>query len=741
MENLQIHTYTESAYLSYSMAVVKDRAITQVQDGLKPVQRRILYAMKLLGLMNAPKPVKSARVVGDVIGKYHPHGDSAVYDAMVRMAQPFSLRYPLVHGQGNFGTLDDDPAAAQRYTEAKLSPFAEILLGELDKGTVDFKDNYDGSFKEPSLLPARLPVGLLNGSLGIAVGLASSIPSHNLREVANACVAILENPNITLADLMTHIPGPDFPGGGQVISTPEEIYLAYSTGRGPIRCRARWVKEELARGQWQIVITELPYQVSSKNILEELDTLSNPQATDDKKGLTQQQQLLKQAALDLIDKVIDASNTNSAIRLVVSPKSSKVDPDLLMSFLFSNTSLEDSVSLNMTVIGLNGKPRVEGLEEHLKEWVQFRLVTVTRRLQWELDVCLKRRHILEGRLLAFNSIDRVVKIIREESDPLESLKSEIGLSEIQAEDILEMKLRQVNRLEDRKLEKEVAELKKDEARITSLLKSEKQLKALVIKEIKADSEKYGDDRRTLIKEEAKSQSSNIVKAPLTEESVTVVLSSNLWIKQYKGHELEESSVSLRQGDSVLTKLQLKNTDSIGFLADDGRAYSIQASMVPSGRGDGVPLSSLIDIQGNSKVIAALGISATEDEKFIFSSSKGYGYVASSKSMISRQRAGKSFLVVPDGHVALPPVALQTFTVSKSKEGLVTVFKSAEIKELNNGGQGVILQDLPEGGAVVVVFSVEEVSDGLDHLGIRIKKAQIEKYLTKRAKRGKPLSSK
>ncbi|HMY79157.1 MAG TPA: DNA topoisomerase IV subunit A, partial [Thauera aminoaromatica] len=484
-------------YLAYAMSVVKSRALPQVEDGLKPVQRRILFAMNEMRLSSTSKHVKSARVVGDVIGKYHPHGDSSVYDAMVRVAQDFSLRYPLVDGQGNFGSRDGDSAAAMRYTECRLTPIAELLLSEIDRGTVDFIPNYDGAFEEPQLLPARLPFVLLNGASGIAVGMATEIPPHNLREVAEATCHLIRHPEATLDDVLAMLPGPDFPGGGQLISTPQTIREAYATGRGSLRLRARWKIEELARGQWRAIVEELPHGVSAAQVLSEIETLTNPQPRAGKKEVSQEQKNLRQLVLGALDTVRDESSDKAPVRIVLEPKSSRQNRDEFMAVLLAHTSLETSASVNMTMIGRDGRPQQKNLVQILREWIDFRYVTVERRTRHRLDEVDRRIHILEGRMIAFLHIEEVIRVIRESDEPKPALIAAFGLSDVQAEDILEIRLRQLARLEGFKIEKELAELKDERAGLQHLLDSRAAMTKLILKEIQDDARKYGDDRRTL----------------------------------------------------------------------------------------------------------------------------------------------------------------------------------------------------------------------------------------------------
>ncbi|TFI19104.1 DNA topoisomerase IV subunit A, partial [Herbaspirillum sp. 3C11] len=523
-ESLTLSTFAERAYLDYAISVVKGRALPDVADGQKPVQRRILYAMNELGLNATAKPRKSAAVVGDVLGKLHPHGDQSVYDALVRMAQDFSLRYPLIDGQGNFGSRDGDGAAAMRYTEARLTPISKLLLDEIDMGTVDFQPNYDGSTEEPKLLPARLPFLLLNGASGIAVGMATEIPSHNLREVARAAVAMIRNPKITHAELMTHVTGPDFPGGGQIITPPSTIAEIYQSGRGSLKVRARWKIEDMARGQWQAVITELPPGVSSQKVLEEIEELTNPKIKLGKKTLTPEQQAQKQSILAMLDAVRDESGREAPVRLVFEPKSKNQDQTEFMNTLLAQTSLETSSSINLVMIGGDGRPRQKGLTDILGEWIAFRFVTITRRSQFKLQKVEDRIHILEGREAILLNIDKVIRIIRESDEPKPALIEAFKLSDRQAEDILEIRLRQLARLETIKIQQELAELRNEKSTLMDLLDNPSSMKRLVIKEIEADDKQFGDDRRTIIEEAEKA----VLEQKVIDEPVTVIISQKGW---------------------------------------------------------------------------------------------------------------------------------------------------------------------------------------------------------------------
>lgn len=744
---LVLHEYAEGAYLQYAMAVAKDRALPKVQDDQKPVNLRILYAMSQLGLTPDSKPVKSARIVGDVLGKYHPHGDSSVYDALVRMSQDFSLRYPVVFGQGNFGSRDGDPAAAMRYTEAKLAPISSLLLDELNQGTVDFRSNYDGTQTEPVVLPARLPFILLNGTSGIAVGMASELPPHNIREVCAAAVAVLANPDISMEELMALMPGPDFPDGGQLISSAAEIQAAYTNGSGSLRVRSRWVREELARGQWQIAITELPYRVSAKKILEELDTLSNPQIPPGKKSLTQQQLNLKAIALDFLDKASDESGKDAKIRLVLAPRNAKVDADSMMAFLLANTSLEDTFSLNATVLGLDGKPGPKGLQALLKEWCEFRVQTVRRRTEFELGHATRRSHILEGRLTVFLHLDAVIKVIREAEEPKPELMSSFGLSEAQSDDILEMRLRQLNKLEGFKLEKELAELKALIKRLTTLLASSSAMRKLVTDEINADCAKYGDDRRTLLKAETRSSNAVPVKTVL-EEPVTVVVSKNMWVRAYRGVGLVEDSFVFKTADQLAFKAEGVTTNPLVVLDSKGRAYSFAVSDVPM-KGEGSPLSTFIDLQDAAKPFAILCGGA--EDSYLFSNDCGYGFTSALKGLWARPKAGKVFLTLNEGENPLPPLrippAAAGYILTASKEAKLLAFPLTEVPARPGGGKGVVLMAV-EPGQMSHIWRTElpEISfDGKAESGkvvkVHLKGDEWLKYVGKRARKGAYLPKK
>ncbi|KWF72107.1 DNA topoisomerase IV subunit A [Burkholderia multivorans] len=700
---LTLGNYAEQAYLSYAVSVVKSRALPDVCDGQKPVQRRLLYAMNEMGLGPDAKPVKSARVVGDVLGKYHPHGDQSAYDALVRLAQDFSLRYPLIDGQGNFGSRDGDGAAAMRYTEARLTPISKLLLDEIDQGTVDFMPNYDGSFEEPKTLPSRMPFVLLNGASGIAVGLATEIPSHNLREVAAAAVALIRNPKLTHEELMTLIPGPDFPGGGQIISSDAEIASAYETGRGSLKVRARWKIEDLARGQWQLVVTELPPNTSCQKVLEEIEELTNPKLKLGKKTLTPEQLNTKKAMLDLLDAVRDESGKEAAVRLVFEPKSRTIDQTEFVNSLLAHTSLESNATLNLVMIGADGRPGQKGLLTILDEWVKFRQMTMTRRCRHRLGKVDDRIHILEGRMIVFLNLDEVIRIIRESDEPKAALMSAFGLTDRQAEDILEIRLRQLARLEKIKIEKELESLRDEKAKLEELLANESAMKRLMIKEIEADAKQYGDDRRTLIQQEKRAT----FEAKVVDEPVTVVVSQKGWVRALKGHGLDPAGFSFKAGDSLYAAFQCRTPDRLIAWGSSGRVYSVDVSVLPGGRGDGVPVTSLIELESGSHLMHYYAASA--DQPLLLASSNGFGFIAKVGDMVSRVKAGKSFMTIDPGAVPLAPMPVlpnATQVACLSSGGRLLVFGIDEMKTLSGGGRGVTLMALDDKETLVQALAID-----------------------------------
>jgi len=659
-------SYAQHAYLEYALSVVKGRALPDVTDGQKPVQRRILYAMGRMGLSFGgaqgnvgAKPVKCARVVGDVLGRYHPHGDSAAYDALVRMAQDFSQRYPLIDGQGNFGSRDGDGAAAMRYTEARLAKITSLLLDEIDQGTVDFTPNYDGSTEEPRQLPARLPFALLNGASGIAVGLATEIPSHNLREVAAVCVALIKTPDLSDEALLTLLPGPDFPGGGQIISSAAEIADAYRSGRGSLKCRARWKIEELARGQWQLVVTELPPGVSTQRVLEEIEEISNPKVKAGKKALSLEQNQLKATLLAVLDVVRDESSKDAAVRLVCEPKTSKIGQQELINTLLTHTSLESSSPINLTMIGLDGRPVQKSLRQMFTEWIAFRQATIERRTRHRLSRVLERIHILEGRALVLLNIDEVIAIIRHSDEPKAALMARFTLSDRQAEDILEIRLRQLARLEAFRIEQELAELRREQQKLDEILATPAILRRLMMKEIEADAKTFGDARRTLIQAEKRA----VLEVRVIDEPMTVVVSQKGWVRSQKGWARDRLAspaaanaapvdYSFKAGDALYGTFECRSVDTLLAFAANGRIYSVPVSALPGGRGDGLPITSLIELEAGTPLLYYFAGPLTAS--LLLSGSTGYGFMATVEHMVSKFKAGKAFVTVADGETLCRP---------------------------------------------------------------------------------------
>lgn len=693
-ESLVLAQFAEKAYLDYAISVVKGRALPELADGQKPVQRRILYSMNEMGLRADSKPVKSARVVGDVLGKFHPHGDQSAYDALVRLAQNFSLRYPLIDGQGNFGSRDGDGAAAMRYTEARLTKIASLLLDEIDQGTVDFIPNYDGSMQEPALMPARLPFVLLNGASGIAVGMATEIPPHNLAEVSQASIAVLKNSKITEEEILQMIPGPDFPGGGQIISSTSEIQEVYKSGRGSLKVRARWIVEELARGQWKLVITELPPSTSSQKVLQEIEELTNPKVKIGKKSLSTEQNSLKQATLALLDSVRDESSKDAAVRLVFEPKTKNIDVNEFANFLLAHTSLESNASINLVMIGTDGRPRQKNLLAIFQEWVQFRLETVTRRTNYRLVKVNDRIHILEGRQLILLNIDEVIRIIRGSDEPKVDLMQAFKLSERQAEDILEIRLRQLARLEAIKIEQELATMNEEKSDLESMLGSDSLMRRRIIKEIEADTKTFADARRTLIQEEKKS----IVQTKIIDEAVTVIVSQKGWVRSRLGHGHDPQQFSFKPGDGLYRAFECRTVDTILGFGSNGRVYSVQVSELPGARGDGVPLTSLVSMVSGTQMVAFYAGSA--DDLVLIAMASGNGFLANVVDMITRNKAGKTFVGLNESFAG-EDIILPIFKIQDSMQhvaclasnGKLLSFDLSELKRLPSGGKGVILIDL------------------------------------------------
>lgn len=727
IETLPLQTYTEKAYLDYSMYVILDRALPHLGDGLKPVQRRIVYAMSELGLSAASKHKKSARTVGDVLGKYHPHGDSACYEAMVLMAQPFSYRYPLVDGQGNWGSQDDPKSfAAMRYTESRLTPYAKVLLQELGQGTVDWQANFDGTLEEPVTLPARLPNVLLNGATGIAVGMATDIPPHNLREVVTACIHLLDHPTASLADLCKFIPAPDFPTEAEIITPAAEFLSLYEKGIGSFKMRARYELEE-----GDIVITALPYQVSGSKILEQI---------------AQQMQAKK---LPLVEDLRDESDHEQPVRLIIVPRSNRVDIEQLMSHLFASTDLEKSYRVNLNMIGLNGRPQVKDLRQILSEWLTYRRQTVTRRLQWRLDKVEKRLHLLAGLLIAFLNLDEVIRIIRSEDEPKPKLIKRFELSELQAEYILDTKLRQLARLEEMKIRGEQAELAKEREEILGLLSSDKKLTSLIRKELKEDAKLYGDERRSpLIEREAAQILDEAALTPA--EPITVVLSKMGWIRAAKGHDIEPEALSYKQGDGFLAAAYGRSNQQLVLLDNTGRTYSLPANTLPSARGQGEPLTGKLSLPSGGRFINIL--LGKDSEVYLLSSAEGYGFICSFEAMQSRNKAGKVTLTAGDQVAILPPVIVRKldsdYVALVSTSGYLLLILAAELPVLAKG-KGNKLMNLKKGGlgiadealAFALVLSADEQL--VVHVDKRkkpliLKAHEWAEYRGERAQRGKLL---
>jgi topoisomerase-4 subunit A len=742
-DSLTLARYAQQAYLEYALSVVKGRALPDVCDGQKPVQRRILYAMQRMGLgysgASGAKPVKSARVVGDVLGRYHPHGDTAAYDALVRMAQDFSQRYPLIDGQGNFGSRDGDGAAAMRYTEARLAPIARLLLDEIDEGTVDFVPNYDGSTQEPRVLPARLPFVLLNGASGIAVGLATEIPSHNLREVAAAAVALIRNDKLADDDLFDLLPGPDFPGGGQIISSAADIRDAYAGGRGSLKVRSRWKIEDLARGQWQLVVTELPPNASAQKVLEEIEELTNPKVKAGKKALTAEQTQLKATVLAVLDAVRDESSKDAPVRLVFEPKSRTVDQQELVNVLLAHTSLESSVPVNLTMVGADGRPTQKSLRQMLAEWIGFRMATVQRRTRHRLDKVLDRIHVLEGRQLVLLNIDEVIRIIRHADEPKAALIERFNLSDRQAEDILEIRLRQLARLEAIRIEQELKELREEQGRLQDILDSPSSLRRTVIKEIEADAKQFGDARRTLIQEEKRT----VVEVRVVDEPVTVVASLKGWVRSLKGHEIDAATLGFKAGDGLYGAFPCRSVDTLVVLGSNGRVYSVPVSTLPGGRGDGAPVTTMIELEAGTQ--AAHFVAGPAEQVLLLAHTGGFGLLARIGDLTSRQRGGKAFLSLEAGEHLLPPVPVATThaqVACLAMGGRLLVFGIDELKLQSNGGRGLTLMDVDAKDPLVSVATFAQV---LRVLGSGrggkakeedLKGAALEVHVGRRARKGR-----
>lgn len=673
VEKQSIFAFSEKAYLDYAMYVILDRALPHIADGLKPVQRRIVYAMSELGLKNTAKYKKSARTIGDVIGKFHPHGDSACYEAMVLMAQPFSYRYPLVDGQGNFGSADDPKSfAAMRYTESRLTGYAQTLLAELQQGTTDWVPNFDGTMEEPSLLPARLPNVLLNGASGIAVGMATDMLPHNLIEVTNACIYLLDNPKADLTDISKMIPAPDFPTAAEIITSRDDIKKLYETGNGMIRARATYLQEDN-----DIIITALPHQVSSSKILEQIAA---------------QMQAKK---LPTVSDLRDESDHDNPTRIVITPRSNRVDIEQLMSHLFATTELEKSFRANFNLIGTNGRPQVKSLVMILNEWIAYRTETVTRRLQFRLEHILQRLHLLDGFLIAYLNIDEVIHIIRHEDEPKSALMKKFKLSELQTDAILEIKLRQLAKLEEVKIREEQKSLSDERDDIEKTLGSPARLKTLIKNELKEDQKTYGDKRRSplVTRTEAKAMSFEEI-APA--ENMTIVLSKKGWIRAGKGHDIDGNTLSYRAGDHFYLQIQVKSTDAITFLDSAGKSFTLVAHTLPSARGQGEPLSSRFILSPGSEVISML--SGKSNDRFLIASDAGYGFVTTLENLVSKNKNGKAVLKCPAGSLALAPIPVtdinSQYVAALTNIGHLLLFPLAELPELPRGKGNKIIQVPP-----------------------------------------------
>lgn len=726
-ERIALKDYTEKAYLDYSMYVILDRALPHIGDGLKPVQRRIVYAMSELGLKASAKYKKSARTVGDVIGKFHPHGDSASYEAMVLMAQPFSYRYTLVDGQGNWGSPDDPKSfAAMRYTESRLTKYAEVLLEELGQGTVDWQPNFDGTLEEPSVLPARVPNVLLNGTTGIAVGMATDIPPHNLREVVNACVHLLDNPDASVVDLCQHILGPDMPTDAEIISSRDEIIKMYETGRGSVRMRAVWQKDD---DSGDIIITALPHQVSGAKILEQIAA---------------QMQAKK---LPMVADLRDESDHENPTRLVIVPKSNRVDLEQVMQHLFATTELERTYRVNMNMIGIDGKPAVKPLNKILAEWLSFRTVTTRRRLQYRLDKVERRLHLLEGLLIAFLNLDEVIRIIREEDDPKAELMKRFGLTEAQTEYILDTKLRQLARLEEMKIRGEQAELEKERDQLQGILGSAVKLKNLVRKELIKTAEEFGDDRRSPIVQRAEAQALSETEL-MSVDPVTVVISDKGWIRAAKGHDIDAAALSYKAGDSLKFAVKGKSNQQVVLIDSTGRSYSIPAHGLPSARGQGEPITTKISPPSGSTFEGAL--MGADDQRVLLASDAGYGFVAKLEDLMSKNKAGKALLTLPENAKVLPPQFVtepeNALLAAVSNDGRLLVFPVTELPELARG-KGNKIMNIPSARAQTheeFVISVSVINpnqmltlfSGKRH--ITLKMSDLEHYKGERGRRGNKL---
>jgi len=724
-EQIPLHEFAERAYLDYSMYVVLDRALPFLGDGLKPVQRRIIFAMSELGLAAGAKPKKSARTVGDVIGKYHPHGDSACYEALVLMAQPFSYRYPLIEGQGNFGSSDDPKSfAAMRYTESKLTPIAEVLLGELGQGTVDWNANFDGTLEEPTWMPARLPHLMLNGTTGIAVGMATDIPPHNLNEVVSACLRLLDDPNATVADLCEHVRGPDYPTTAEIITSAADLRKIYETGGGSVRARATYVREHN-----NIVIVAVPYHVSPGKVMEQIA------------------QQMRAKKLPWLDDIRDESDHRNPTRIVLVPRSNRVDAEQLMGHLYATTDLEKSYRVNFNVIGLDGKPQVKNLKVFLRDWLSFRSDTVVRRLKHREEKVERRLHLLEGLLVAFLNLDEVIRIIRSEDEPKPVLMERFGLSEAQTDYILDTKLRQLARLEEMKIRGEQDALAKELAKIQGILGSAVKLKKLIKDELLADAKKFGDERRSPLVERGATQAISEVEL-VSSEPITVVVSEKGWVRQAKGHEVDPAGLSYREGDKLLVAARGRSTQQAAFLDATGRSYSTAAHTLPSARGNGEPLTGRFSLpSGVGLVTVAMGDS---DQRFLLASSYGYGFLTRFENFTGRNKAGKALLNLDASAEVLQPIAVndpaQDWLVAISSAGQLLAFPVSELPELDRGKGNKILQIAPaklKSGEerVIAVTCVRQGGELVLYCGQRklnLSWRDLQAYSGARATRGNPL---
>ncbi|EMJ7522126.1 DNA topoisomerase IV subunit A [Providencia rettgeri] len=725
VERLPLHAFTENAYLNYSMYVIMDRALPFIGDGLKPVQRRIVYAMSELGLSNTAKYKKSARTVGDVLGKYHPHGDIACYEAMVLMAQPFSYRYPLVDGQGNWGAPDDPKSfAAMRYTESRLSKYAEVLLSELAHGTVDWVPNFDGTLNEPKMLPARLPNILLNGTTGIAVGMATDIPPHNAREVANALVALLEKPTLGLDDIMAFVPGPDYPTEAEIISSQSDIRKIYQNGRGSVRMRAVWEKED-----GNAVITALPHQVSGAKVLEQIASQ------------------MRAKKLPMVEDLRDESDHENPTRLVIVPRSNRVDIDQVMTHLFATTDLERSYRVNLNMIGLDNRPSVKGLVEILTEWISYRRQTVRNRLNHRLDKVLRRLHILDGLLIAYLNIDEVIEIIRTEDEPKAVLMSRFNITDTQAEAILELKLRHLAKLEEMKIRGEQDELAKERDELQGILGSERKLNTLIKKEIQADAKAYGDDRRSPLheREEAKAMSEHEI---LPSEPITVVLSDMGWVRSAKGHDIEPTNLNYKAGDGFKDAARGKSNQAAVFLDSTGRSYSVDPLELPSARSQGEPLTGKLSLPPGATIEHVL--MAPEEQKYLMASDAGYGFICTFNDLVTKNKAGKALISLPDNAKVLAPIELhneqEDLLLAITKAGRMLIFPVSDLPQLSKGkGNKIIniagaqaasgddlltwLMILPTGASMTLHFGKRK---------LKFKAEDLQKYRSERGRKGTSL---